>query len=401
MKVGVIGAGTAGSTAAVLLVRAGHTVDVFEKVDDPRAVGAGIMLQPTGQRVLRELGVYQEVSGAGTKLTRLHAVKASGRTLMNLRYPGDTCAFGIHRGVLFKTLLRAVEESAATLRCGVGIERVDRGFAGARAQRCARLIDERGRAWGPYDLVLVCDGARSRTRDTVGIPYKHHDYPWGVLWFVADDSAGHYRERLFQAVNGSREMLGLLPTGRGPSGEGPLVSFFWSIRDDAVDAFRRRGLVEWKRHILEMAPSAQPVLDQIESAGQLIFGDYRDVQMSRWHDGPVVVLGDAAHSMSPHLGQGANLALWDASVLAGVVADMPDPVSAAREYTRRRRVHLGYYQWATRALTPFFQDDGWLFGQLRDWGMPIASRMPFAQRIMMETMAGGRLGLFGGSVDLE
>jgi len=401
MKIGIIGAGTAGSAAAILLVRAGHVVDVFEKVDDPRAVGAGIMLQPTGQRVLRELGIHEEVLGAGTKLTRLHAVKASGRTLMNLEYPRDTGAFGIHRGVLFKTLLGAVDESPATLRCGVAIERVDRGFAGARSRHSARLIDERGRAWGPYDLVLVCDGARSRTRDTVGIPYKHHDYPWGVLWFVADDSPGHYRERLYQVVNGSREMMGLLPTGRGPSGEGPLVSFFWSIRDDAVAAFRRRGLVEWKRHVLEMAPSAEPVLDQIDDVGQLIFGDYRDVQMRRWHEGPVAVLGDAAHSMSPHLGQGANLALWDATTLAGAVADAPDPVAAAREYTRRRRTHLDYYQWATRALTPFFQSDGWLLAQLRDLAFPVGTQLPFARRIMMETMAGGRLGLFGGSLDLD
>lgn len=400
MRVGIVGAGTAGSTAGILLSRLGHEVDIFEKIASPRAVGAGIMLQPTGQHVLREMGLLESIVAAGTPLTRLQAVRRGGRGLMHLEYPTGTQAYGLHRGVLFEALLKAVDASPANLRCGVEIERVSRGFIGAQTASQSRLIDARGHAWGPYDLVLICDGARSELRGQLEIPITHFDYPWGVLWFVAEDPDRRYRDRLYQVVTGTREMLGLLPTGLGPQSDMPLVSFFWSIRDDAVATLRREGFTRWKENVGQLCPEARPVLEQIEKPSQLIFGDYRRVRMSRWHDGGVVVLGDAAHSMSPHLGQGANLALCDAAVLADLVRVRDDAPWVAREYTKRRRAHLSYYQWATQILTPFFQHEGTLFGALRDIGFPIATRLGWTRQAMMSTMAGARLGIFGGQLEL-
>jgi len=400
MRVGIVGAGTAGSAAGILLSRLGHEVDIFEKIASPRAVGAGIMLQPTGQHVLREMGLYEPIARAGTPLKSLQAVRRGGRGLMHLDYPTDTQALGLHRGVLFAALLEAVDASPATLRCGVEIELVSRGFVGAQTANLSRLIDARGHAWGPYDLVLICDGARSDLRTQVEIPVSHFDYPWGVLWFVAQDPERRYRDRLYQVVTGTREMLGLLPTGLGPEGDIPLVSFFWSIRDDAVAALRRQGFTRWKENVAQLCPAAGPVLEQIEQPSQLIFGDYRRVRMSRWHDGGVVVLGDAAHSMSPHLGQGANLALCDAAILADLARERDDASWVASQYTKRRRAHLRYYQWATQILTPFFQNDGMFLGALRDFGFPIATRIPWTRDAMMSTMAGGRLGIFGGRLEL-
>lgn len=161
-------------------------------------------------------------------------------------------------------------------------------------------------------------------------------------------------------------MFGLLPTGRAPRGDDLVVSVFWSIRADRVAAFRARGLTAWRAEAIALDPRTAPILDQITDIDQLMFTQYRDVRMRRWHGERIVFLGDAAHATSPQLGQGANLALWDAMCLADAFADQAEPAAALAAYTATRRRHLNYYQLATRALTPLFQSDSRMLGWLRD-----------------------------------
>ena len=117
---------------------------------------------------------------------------------------------------------------------------------------------------------------------------------------------------------------------------------------------------------------------------------YRDVQMAHWCDRGVVFIGDAAHATSPQLGQGANLALVDALVLADCVRAAPSIDAALAAYTRVRapHLHLRYYQRMTRWLTPFFQSSSRLGGWLRDWTFPIANALPPLRELMIATMAG-------------
>src|SRR4029079_762169 len=136
-----------------------------------------------------------------------------------------------------------------------------------------------------------------------------------------------------------------------------LVSVFWSINGERVDAWRSRGLAAWKEEAVKLAPESADVLDQIEDIDQVLFAAYHDVVMHRWSTRNVVYLGDAAHATSPQLGQGCNLALVDAQVLAGSLASADSLPAALDTYSTLRRDHLAYYQFATRWLTPFFQSD--------------------------------------------
>ena len=196
----------------------------------------------------------------------------------------------------------------------------------------------------------------------------------------------------------------MLPTGRGPGHmTGPnLVSLFWSIRCDRVDEWRARGLTAWKDEVAELAPESVPVLDQIESVEQVLFARYHDVVMHRWSTRNVVYLGDAAHATSPQLGQGCNLALWDAMVLADVLAGEDKDLAVALDrYSRTRADHLAFYQFATRMLTPFFQgDDAWL-GALRDLTMPLMVKFPVTKRIMTLSMLGVVDGFAGRMLQLR
>ncbi len=402
LDVGVVGSGTAGSAAALFLAAAGHRVTLYERVPDPQPVGAGIVLQPTGLAVLGRLGLAEHALRKGARIARLRCETAGGRPVVDLRYEALTPGLhglGLHRGALFETLFgAALRAPGVTVRCGVSVEALRHGGVG-RVD-----LEGPGRApLGRHQLVVVADGARSHVRDTTSSVARATPYAWGALWFIGRDPDGRFGGRLYQVVDGPRRMLGLLPTGLGPGAarEGPLVSLFWSLRCDTVDAWRARGLAPWKAEVMKYAPEAASVLDQITDPAQVLFASYMDVVMDDWHAGPVVYLGDAAHATSPQLGQGCNLALWDAMVLSDCISDVPSVPAALAEYTRRRREHLGYYQFATRWLTPFFQSDAVPLGWLRDALMGPACRVPLFQREMVRSMAGVKTGFLYGSLPLD
>src|SRR5262245_14536564 len=196
-------------------------------------------------------------------------------------------------------------------------------------------------------------------------------------------------------------MFGLLPTGRAPRGDDLVVSVFWSIRADRVAGLRARGLAAWRAEALALRPGSEPILDQITDIAQLAFTQYRDVRMRRWHGERIVFLGDAAHATSPQLGQGANLALWDAVCLADTLAAHDDLAAALAAYTAARRRHLNYYQFATRALTPLFQSDSRVLGILRDVVFPACHWLAPLRRRMVRTMAGLDRGIVRRAIPLD
>lgn len=394
LNVAVVGTGTAGSATALFLAGAGHQVTLYERVPDPQPLGAGIMLQPTGMAVLRELGLVDEVVSRGERIEQLVAETPSGRRVLELAYAdlqAGLFGVGLHRGVLFDTLFQAARrEPRLTLALGVDVEDL------APAPRGGHWLVEAGtrRRHGPHELVVVANGARSSLRDDTAQAKSVERYPWGALWAVRPDPSHEFTGRLFQVVRGTRRLIGLLPTGLGPTGSTPLVSLFFSLKASELEAFHASDFGEWKRGVLEDAPSAAPVLEQLSGHSDLLFSEYHDVVMWPWNFGRVVYVGDSAHAMSPQLGQGANLALVDAWTLAACLARGESVEDGLYAYSRERRAHLGWYQFVTRWLTPFFQSDLWPLGVLRDLAMGLACRLPVLRGEMVAMMAGVSLGPF-------
>ena len=384
MKIAVIGCGTAGPAAAILLARRGHDVSVFERAPECRAVGAGFLLQPSGMGVLQELGILDEVVAHAAKVDCLHVTDATEKTLLKLHYRElgkDLFGAGLHRPVLLHYLIEKMKSEGIPVQWGTDITDLK------QIENQWTLSAADGSKFSGYDFVILANGARSKLRQWIPGRGINRGYPWGAHWFIGENRGVFSENELYQVVDGTRKLCGFLATGRDLDRSEPLVSLFWSIRLDEDASWRARPLDDWKTEILALCPQSKPLLDQISHWDQIVTAAYGDVRMPRWHADGIVVLGDAGHAMSPQLGQGVNLALADASCLADCIANHPLP-KALQLYQCRRRFALRYYQLATRWLTPWFQSDHEWLTPLRRLFFSMACFVPLTRRLMTRSMAG-------------
>lgn len=135
-------------------------------------------------------------------------------------------------------------------------------------------------------------------------------------------------------------------------------------------------------------------MDQFQTVDDLTFAQYSDTIMSQWHADRLVFIGDSAHCTSPQLGQGANLGLIDALTLAACVREGEAVNHGIAAFTKRRKDHVGFYQMASRWLTPFFQSDLAAAGWLRDRTFGWLCRTPYVRTEMLRTLSGIKTGLF-------
>jgi len=386
-RIGIVGFGMAGGLSAYLLAKDGHEVTVLEQADSLRAFGAGILLQPSGQAVLKRLGWLDAVLSRAAPLKELYARHVGGQEMINNRYYDYTpkcCAYGIHRGVLFNVIHDAVKTQPIEIRLGCNIagRSVDR--------RGVTLCDAKGRDHGPFDFVISGDGSRSRLRKALGFPAYVTDYDHGTLWLIAPGTK--MQGRLLQVVQGNRKLFGLLPLGDG------LSTLYWGLPAREYPALKARGLAPLKAEIFKFAPEAEETLEFLHDFDQLLLTTYRHVWMPRWFDKHTLFMGDAAHAMSPHLGQGINLAMLDAMTFADCLRTASNPYVAFHAFRKARWRQVRYYSIVTYLLSPFFQSDASFLAWGRDLALPILPKIPLIYGQMLLTVSGLKKGFLGGQM---
>lgn len=388
LRIAIIGYGTAGQALAVALSREGHAVDVFERVPVPGPVGAGFLLQPTGLSVLWELGLLDAALEHGAVVRRLYGETIAARPVMDMRYRELHPALfglGLQRGALFE-MLDAAWTQSRRIHCGCGIVHVDhdRGL----------LRDAQGDTHGPFDLVVVADGSASQLRAQIGEIVFDRPYPWGAQWCLVPAGDWSWSDELRQRYRHARRMVGMLPVGTRPGDSIRRLSFFWSLPADGL-ADAGRDAARWRAEVAEIWPDAAQCLQTTAVPEGLAQARYRDTVVRHWHRGRAVLVGDAAHAMSPQLGQGVNMALADALALRDALrlaSTLPDALDA---YQRVRRRHLGIYHFWSRWLTPLFQSEHDRIASLRDLLFHPLSRVPGGRGQSLRVLTGTRSGWFG------
>jgi len=319
MEVIVVGGATGGAAAALLLARAGARVTLIEKVAEPRAVGAGIAIADNGLAVLESLGLGPAIMTSARPVTGIGIVDARGRALFTPPEPRPRVVM-LRRSALQTVLLDAV----------AGESRIERRF-GAEVVAAARdgvvaIETPRGREALRADLVIGADGVHSRVREGgafgankrgPGIAYLRALVPGaeaeGVEAWTPAGLFGTF------AVDGGAYLYasaGTRATRRAVA-----------ARD--LDALARA----WRRAY----PGSHAFLSRLSSFDELLVNHVFRVDCRRWHDGRLVLLGDAAHAMAPNLGQGANSALVDAAVLLDELRRHATSSEALVAYQARRR----------------------------------------------------------------
>ncbi len=381
MRIGIVGLGMGGATLACLLADRGVDVTVLEQAEDPRPVGAGIWLQAMGQAVLDRIDLLEPLAAVSRPVSRVRIETSTGRELLDFGYdavPGAAPALGVHRGALFGLLHEAVLARGVPVHLGVPV-------SGVRPTTAGVTVETPSGDHSSYDLVVGCDGSRSSVRRSMNVTVRDREYEYGALWAIVDDPEALAADCLFQSLRGTREYLGVLPTGQDRS------SVFWSVRRRDMHAVVTRGLPAWREGARPLAGRFAPLLDGVE---ELLPAGYRDVATRTPYrvDGArgAVLVGDAAHAMSPQLGTGTSLALADAWALDHALAGQADVPRALAAYAAGRAGHVRWYQWLTRLMMPVFQSDLTPLAWPRDLLAPAVMRVPGMTGQMVATLLGDR-----------
>jgi 2-polyprenyl-6-methoxyphenol hydroxylase-like FAD-dependent oxidoreductase len=384
-NIAIAGAGPAGLAAALLLHRGGHRVTIFERFDEPKPLGSGLILQPTGLTVLHHLGLLHEILALGSRIDRLYgADAASGRPVLDVRYDAQRGArFGlaVHRAALFGVLYRAV------LREGIAVE--TRAEVTGLDQSSGTPTGPAGKGFGAFDLIVDASGSRSPLRAFADAPVEPKPLTYGAFWAsLAWPKTGFDPHALLQRYDKARVMIGVLPIGRPQADAADMAAFFWSQKPAEADGVRKAGLEAWKEQIAAHWPECVAFTDQIGSFDDLVLARYGHHTLTRPAGRRLAIIGDSAHSTSPQLGQGANMALLDAAALAHALAAAGDVEDALDRYVRARRLHVRVFQAMSRMFTPFYQSDSTLLPLFRDRLVSTISKVPPVPQLLASMVAG-------------
>jgi len=391
-RIAIAGAGTTGLALAGFLRAGGHAVSIFERFDKAAPVGAGLLIQPTGLAVMARLGIDKALIARSARIKTLYGKTHTGRTIFDLSYDilgKHLFGLGVHRASLFQVLHDQAIAAGAILHTGCEASEVVTHPDGLMSLKMVNVAD-----FGPFDLIVDCTGRHSRLAQRHARIHTNKPYPYGALWGVCRDPGQVFGQGgLQQRYDTARVMIGTLAIGKRPGEDVDHIAFFWSLPRRDLEAVHKAGIDAWKDRVTGYWPEMAPFVDQMRDFRDLTWAEYGHKALRSRVQGRLVFAGDAAHAMSPQLGQGANLGLIDACVLGEAINRHSGLDKALAEYQRVRKNHLNFYHYASLWMTPFFQGDGVIEPFLRDRLFGPMCYMPWMKDEMMRTLAGMKTGL--------
>lgn len=327
-RVLVIGGGIGGLAAAIGCRQGGIAVDLVEAKLEWTVYGVGIFQSNNALRALDRIGLARECVEAGGPFPGMRLYDAEGGFMIasaasNAAAPAFPPVNGIARPALHRILTDAAEREGVAVR--LGVTAVDSHDAEDGAHVVCSDATE-----GRYDAVIAADGIYSRTRRRLfGDAARPRALGQTVWRYNLPRPAGlewgevHY---------GQRQKVGLIPIS-------PTVIYLWLLTQEAPGAefppdqlapLMRARLANWSGMIGDLR-------EQITDSAQVVQRANKTILLpSPWASGRTILIGDAAHATTPHLGQGAAMAIEDGVLLAELLSRHGSYQGAFDEFMRRR-----------------------------------------------------------------
>lgn len=326
MEILIIGGGIGGLCSAIAFGQRGHRVTVIERDPEWSVYGVGITQQANVVRAVAELGIRDDYLAAGFGFDAVEIYAPDGTRLARVPSPrlaeGYPPNLGMGRPALHDLLARRTNAVGAEVRLGVTAERID--DHGDKVE----VAFSDGTS-GSYDFVVGADGVYSQTRAMILPDAEKPEFTGQGVWrynFPRDPEVDCLR-----AFNG--------PTGIGLVPMNPEVMYmFVTTPEPGNPRYPHDELAPAMRAKLAgTAPYISALAEQITDNDGVVYRPLEGMMVrGPWHKGRVVLLGDAVHATTPHLGQGGGMAIEDAIVLAEEVEAQPTIEQAFTAYRARR-----------------------------------------------------------------
>jgi len=298
----IVGAGIGGLCAAQALSRQGLGVRLVERASTPSPAGAGILLAGNAQACLEAWGLLPDLLEQGHLLEEMCISDRAGRVLGRMRRAQagpPTAMLALHRGQLHDALLSAAQAIPLTTQTTVtAIQALDDGVQATLSS--GEELQAR--------LLVGADGVGSNVRSLQpAFSHVQRTYAGYTCWRVVVPDPG---------LEGGHEMWGRgQRVGLIPLSEGRVYSFLVANAPSGMTT-RTTSAEALRKQFSEFGGPARGVLANIDDSTAILHHDIEYLSKHVFHSGRVALLGDAAHALTPNMGQGAAMAIEDAYVLA-------------------------------------------------------------------------------------
>lgn len=313
-RVGVIGAGVSGPVMAMFLKQKGYDPVLYERLDTPSDAGLGIGIQNNGQAVLARIpGLLEHIGGYEADEFHFYSVLPEDTALLGvsdhprrLREATGHGTMGVRRPLLHQRLVAHAQELGVPVLFGHKLEALQQDAEGVTVLFKNGIKET-------FSFVIGCDGLHSGTRGCL-FGETPADYTGVSQWGGLSPTPEFWKGKRAPAdIFGNGSHMILVPMNDDEmvwaiSQSEPEAKEDWkSIDEETAEHFKKTSkFSEWPFGIGELVKSSVKIIR---------YGIYDRPELETWFKGRVVLIGDAAHPTSPHLGQGANQAYEDAATL--------------------------------------------------------------------------------------
>jgi 2-polyprenyl-6-methoxyphenol hydroxylase-like FAD-dependent oxidoreductase len=329
----IVGGGIAGLALARALRQQGLVSEIIERAVSWPASSTGLYLPGNGVRALGALDLAQQVLARAVCMSHQRILDHAGRQLAEIELGEFWNSVGPCVGIPRRDLHRILLEGAAgvPMRLGTTLTTLSQ-------ENGAVTVAFTDGSTGTYDLVIGADGIHSSIRQLVfgGIRPRHLGQ---VSWrFLVDHRAP---VDTWTAMLGARRAFLAMPVG--PNRLYCYADLLTPAKQDPTN----RDLVQFRALFADFAEPVTSILGELESFESIHFAPIEEIVVDTYAHGRVVLIGDAAHAMSPNMAEGASMALEDALVLAHMLAAQGSLAGALSMFDERRRTRIRWVRQRT------------------------------------------------------